>query len=116
MANLDMEKINAGIAERSDVFYWQTDRAVEPEDAGHIWADRHRYFTDGELVETVNTALGEDISFDYPGDGTGFFANRERKMTSEGIKLVAANNDQPLQQIGIIGGLAAMSEMVLEQS
>jgi Ser/Thr protein kinase RdoA (MazF antagonist) len=60
MANLDMEKINAGIAERSDVFYWQTDRAVEPEDAGHIWADRHRYFTDGELVETVNTALGED--------------------------------------------------------
>jgi len=60
MANLDMEKINAGIADRSDVFYWQTDRAVEPADAGHIWADRHRYFTDGELVETVNTALGED--------------------------------------------------------
>ena len=60
MANLDMEKINAGIADRSDVFYWQTDRAVEPADAGHIWADRHRYFTDGDLVETVNTALGED--------------------------------------------------------
>lgn len=60
MTNLDMEKINAGIADRSDVFYWQTDRAVEPEDAGHIWADRHRYFTDGELVETINTALGDD--------------------------------------------------------
>jgi len=60
MANLDMEKINAGIADRSDVFYWQTDRAIEPVDAGHIWADRHRYFTDGELLETVNTALGND--------------------------------------------------------
>lgn len=60
MTNLDMEKINAGIADRSDVFYWQTDRAIEPEDAGHIWADRHRYFTDDELVETVNTVLGDD--------------------------------------------------------
>ena len=55
-----MEKINAGIADRSDVFYWQTDRAVEPQDAGHIWADRHRYFTDGELVETINTIVGND--------------------------------------------------------
>ena len=58
--NLDMEKINAGIADRSDVFYWQTDRAVEPEQAGHIWADRHRYFTDTELVERVNGVLGDD--------------------------------------------------------
>lgn len=60
MTNLNMEKINEGIADRSDVFYWQTDRAIEPEDAGHIWADRHRYFTDGELVETINTALVDD--------------------------------------------------------
>ena len=60
MTNLDMEKINAGIADRSDVFYWQTDRAVEPTEAGAIWADRHRYFTDDELVERVNTTLGED--------------------------------------------------------
>lgn len=58
--NLDMDKINAGIADRSDVFYWQTDRAVDPAEAGHIWADRHRYFTDAEVVERVNTALGDD--------------------------------------------------------
>ena len=57
---LDMEKINASIADRSDVFYWQTDRAVEPEQAGHIWADRHRYFTDSELVERVNAVLADD--------------------------------------------------------
>jgi Ser/Thr protein kinase RdoA (MazF antagonist) len=60
MINLDMEKINAGIADRTDVFYWQTDRAVDPAEAGHIWADRHRYFTDNEVVERVNTSLGSD--------------------------------------------------------
>lgn len=58
--NLDMEKINAGIADRRDVFYWQTDRAVEPEQAGHIWADRHRYFADGELLVLVNEVLGDN--------------------------------------------------------
>lgn len=60
MANIDLEKINAGIANRRDVFYWQTDRAIEPEQAGHIWADRHRYFTDGELLNRVNGVLGDD--------------------------------------------------------
>lgn len=60
MTNLDMEKINAGIADRTDVFYWQTDRAVDPAEAGHIWADRHRYFTDAEVVERVNGVIGED--------------------------------------------------------
>ena len=60
MSRLDLDKINAGIANRQDVFYWQTDRAVDPEQAGHIWADRHRYFTDEELVSAVNGVLGED--------------------------------------------------------
>lgn len=60
MSNIDLEQINQGIADRQDVFYWQTDRAVDPEQAGHIWADRHRYFTDSELVEAVNNVLGEN--------------------------------------------------------
>lgn len=60
MSSIDLEKINAGIADRQDVFYWQTDRAVDPEQAGHIWADRHRYFTDEELAGAVNNVLGED--------------------------------------------------------
>lgn len=58
--DLDMEKINAEIANRHDVFYWQTDRAIEPEQAGHIWADRHHYFTDNELLDRVNGVLGND--------------------------------------------------------
>src|ERR1700744_3981961 len=56
----DLKKINEKIADRSDVFYWQTDRAVDPEEAGHIWADRHRYFNDAELLERVNDVLPED--------------------------------------------------------
>lgn len=58
--NLDMDKINAGIADRTNVFYWQTDRAVDPAEAGHIWADRHRYFTDDEVVARVNASLSDD--------------------------------------------------------
>lgn len=57
---LDLNKINHAIADRTDVFYWQTDRAVDPEQAGHIWADRHRYFTDDELLNSVNNVLGEE--------------------------------------------------------
>ena len=60
MANLDMDKINEGIADRSDVFYWQTDRLIEPARAGQIWADRHRYFTDEELLRRVNEVLTAD--------------------------------------------------------
>ncbi len=60
MINIDLNRINQGIADRSNVFYWQTDRAVNPEEAGHIWADRHRYFTDEQLVEHVNATLDDD--------------------------------------------------------
>jgi Ser/Thr protein kinase RdoA (MazF antagonist) len=60
ITGLDTEKINAVIAARTAVFYWQTDRAIEPADAGLIWADRHRYFTDREVIERVNSVLGAD--------------------------------------------------------
>ncbi len=60
MSELNLEQINQDIADRSDVFYWQTDRAVEPEVAGQIWADRHRYFTDDEITARVNEVIGED--------------------------------------------------------
>lgn len=50
MTELNMAEINSGIADRTKVFYWQADLAVGPEHAGTIWADRHRYFTDDEIV------------------------------------------------------------------
>ena len=63
--------------------------------------------------DDFRVTLGEDISFDYPGDGTGFFASRRRDLKREGLTLNAANNDYPIQQVGIMGGLAALNDVVL---
>lgn len=49
--------MNTLVADRSKVFYWQTDRRITPEDAGNIWADRHQYFSDHEIVERANSLL-----------------------------------------------------------
>jgi len=46
--------VKTDIADRENVFYWQTDRAVTPQEAGEIWADRHRYFTDREILTQAN--------------------------------------------------------------
>lgn len=54
MDQKELDKINQKIADRSSVFYWQTDRDITPQQAGQIWADRHRYFTDEELISRVN--------------------------------------------------------------
>lgn len=55
-----MRQKKIDIADRSNVFYWQTDRSVDPAEAGRIWADRHHYFGDAEIIERVNAVLGED--------------------------------------------------------
>ncbi len=60
MQEIDFKKINNEIADRSDVFYWQTDRKVTPAEAGAIWADRHNYFSDAELFERINSVLAND--------------------------------------------------------
>ena len=60
MSEPNLDTINKQIAYRSNVFYWQTDRAVEPQDAGAIWADRHRYFADDEIVSRANEVLTSD--------------------------------------------------------
>ena len=57
---INLDKINDDIADRSNVFYWQTDRLVTPEQAGNIWSDRHKYFNDAEIIEKVNNIIGED--------------------------------------------------------
>lgn len=51
---INLEKINQEIADRTDVFYWQTDRKVTPEQAGQIWSDRHRGVTNAELAVAAN--------------------------------------------------------------
>lgn len=48
------------LTDRSTVFYWQTDRSISPEEAGAIWADRHGYFTDDEIITQANKELSDD--------------------------------------------------------
>lgn len=64
--------------------------------------------------DDFRVSLGDNISFDYPGDGTGFFASRSQGLKREGLVLNAANNDYPIQQLGIIGGLAALNDILLD--
>src|SRR5690348_17361664 len=54
-----LSAINRKIADRSNVFYWQTDRAITPTEAGLIWIDRHGYFTDDDIKTAVNAVLGD---------------------------------------------------------
>ncbi len=58
--------------------------------------------------------LGDVISFTYPGDGTGFSAWRSDADPRKGLRINAMNNDHPIQQVAILGGLAALNDIVLE--
>ncbi len=60
LTNRQLQDINRRIADRHDVFYWQTDRAISEEEASLIWADRHRYFTDKDILEAANRILTKD--------------------------------------------------------
>lgn len=70
----------------------------------------YRHVDDYDFRVTLDDEI---ISFDYPGDGTGFFARRSRDTTKDGLMVNAANNDYPIQQMSLIGGLAALNDVVL---
>lgn len=53
-------EINSTITDRSDCFYWQTDRDLSAEEAAMIWTDRHSEITNEELLEKINKQLTED--------------------------------------------------------
>ena len=55
----DLSEVNKRIADRSDCFYWQTDRKISAEEAAVIWKDRHSAISNDELLEKVNNELPE---------------------------------------------------------
>lgn len=57
---MNKQEINARITDRSDCFYWQTDRKISAEEAGEIWKDRHSAITNEELLEKINKELKDD--------------------------------------------------------
>ncbi len=57
---MDLNDINKRICDRSDCFYWQTDRKISAEEAALIWKDRHSAITNEELLEKINMELTSD--------------------------------------------------------
>lgn len=57
---MNLNEINHRISDRSDCFYWQTDRKISAEEAAMIWKDRHSAITNEELLININSELKED--------------------------------------------------------
>ena len=57
---MDLKEVNARISDRSECFYWQTDRKVSAEEAAMIWKDRHAAITNEELLTNINSILKDD--------------------------------------------------------
>jgi len=66
---MDLRKINQRICDRSDCFYWQTDRKISAEEAAMIWKDRHSAINNEELLDKINNELEDDkLSYIEPFD------------------------------------------------
>lgn len=90
-------KINTKLVDRKNSFYWQTDRDVTPQEAGEIWADRHKYFADDQIITSVNRELESDkiISLkplDYNAQTSLGNVNSVRTGTTESGKEVIIRN------------------------
>lgn len=57
---MDLNEINQRISDRTDCFYWQTDRKISAEEAAMIWKDRHSAITNEELLEKISPELKDD--------------------------------------------------------
>lgn len=55
-----MDSINERVTDRSEVFYWQTDRKITLDEAAGIWKDRHKPFDDAQIIRCVNDVLEND--------------------------------------------------------
>lgn len=50
-----LSDVNKRICDRTDCFYWQTDRKITVEEQAEIWKDRHSAISNGELLEKINS-------------------------------------------------------------
>lgn len=57
-----IDEINQLIEDRSDCFYWQTDRVIDPAIAGDIFAKRHELVSDAELKEQLQKDIGKKVT------------------------------------------------------
>lgn len=54
-----LSDVNKRICDRSDCFYWQTDRKITVEEQADIWKDRHSAIVNDELLERINANKNE---------------------------------------------------------
>lgn len=54
-----LSDVNQRICDRSDCFYWQTDRKITVEEQADIWKDRHSAISNDELLEKINSRNDE---------------------------------------------------------
>ena len=50
-----LSDINKRICDRTECFYWQTDRKISVEEQADIWKDRHSSISNDELLEKINS-------------------------------------------------------------
>lgn len=61
--------INKRIVDRTDCFYWQTDRKISEEETAEIWRDRHSNIENEDLLNIVNNSLVTNkLKLIYPLD------------------------------------------------
>lgn len=66
---INYQQLNKRVADRENVFYWQTDRSVDIETATEIWSDRHKPFSDQEIIIKVNQAIApKEVAYLEPLD------------------------------------------------
>ena len=66
---MNLNEVNTRIGDRTDCFYWQTDRKISAEEAALIWKDRHSAITNEELLDKINKELKENkLSYIKPFD------------------------------------------------
>lgn len=66
---MNLEEINDRISDRTECFYWQTDRKISVEEQAWIWKDRHSAIVNEELLEKINRGLKEEkLAFIKPLD------------------------------------------------
>lgn len=66
---MNLNEINKRISDRSECFYWQTDRRISALEASLIWKDRHSAITNDELLTKINKELkDEKLAYIEPFD------------------------------------------------
>lgn len=54
---MNLVEINKRIVDRTDLFYWQSERKITEQEAAEIWKDRHAKINNNDLLKVVNNAL-----------------------------------------------------------